>query len=764
LTGNDRRARPTLRAKLISWSFIPTAIVLVAVAGVILYAFQRATEDLVVERDRELTRLMARQVSTEIEPYERTLIEVAELLAAEADPGVRCALLQHQASRLRLYDGGVALLDADGVVRTTVPMDARQLRRNWSERDGVERALTAGLVAYTSVGRHGPDDAESVEVVAPLLSEHGGVLGALVGVFALRDGTLSSVYRQAEQQVARRLAQDPLHWQGSAAGGEGAPAGLTVLLQRAGLTRFGVSSTASAHLVDRYGVVIHGTSVELVGQRLPMAEAQGLISAGQVGAVRTRSLAGRPVVACYAPIGSSGWGLVTQEDWNTLYAPARRLGYYLMALVALGVLVPGLVVTAAVRRITRPVDTLVAATRRVGAGDFGRVELDTRDELAELADGFNQMSARLEALYADLERRVADRTRELRTLLGVSQEVSSTLSPQQVLTAGLQALLTLVGADEGAACALSAGAHESQEIVVSLGPLRCEPDELRETIVRADAAGAADGKPTVVGLGARDVRALVVPLHSPEAPLGHLVALLPPADTLLEPRQALVASIGQQVSVALGNALLFERASAVATEAERQRLARDLHDSVAQAVYGVSLYARATERLLDAGQVDAARGHLTELQDSARQALAEMRLLIYQARPAALEQGHLAEALRARLDHVESRAGMTAELEVALSAPLGPDVEEALYHVATEALNNVLRHANANRVHTRLETCDGLARLVVADDGQGFDTSSVGAGGIGLGSMRSRIREIGGRLTIESAPGKGTVVRVEVPM
>ncbi len=754
------RPRPRLRAKLISWSFIPTAIVLVAVAGVILYAFQRATADLVIERDRELTRLMARQVSLEIEPYERTLAEVAAQLAPAKDAGERCALLHDQTARLGFFDGGVALLDANGVVLTMTPMDVRQMRREWGQHGGISRTLSTGIASFTSVGPFGLQEDDSVGMVMPLRSEEGEVVGALVGIFALRDGTLSGVYRQAEQQVASRLGKDPLYWQSGSSSEQGGASGLIVLLQRAGLTRYSASSTASAYLVDRQGVVIHGAAGDLTGHRLPQNELQELIAVGQVGALRMRSDGGRQMVACYAPIGSTGWGLITCEDWGILYEPARRLSHYLVVLLALGVLVPGLVVTIAIRRITRPVDTLVAATRRVGAGDFVRVELDTRDELAELAKGFSQMSARLQALYADLEQRVADRTLELRTLLDVSQKVSSILSPPQVLETGLSALLTFVGAQQGLACAEGQGDGEQEDIIVSLGELPCATEVL---CTLSDQAADGKGKPVVATL-AGGTTMLVVPLQSPEGRLGRLMALLPPAFELPEPRLALVASIGQQVSVALGNALLFERASAVAAEAERQRLARDLHDSVAQAVYGVSLYARATNRLLASGQVEAAQRHLEVLQDSACQALAEMRLLIYQARGPACEPGRLAEAIQARLDHVEVRAGISVELKVAVESLIEPAVEEALFYVATEALNNVVRHANASSVRIRLASHDGRVALDVADDGQGFDPARVRAGGVGLGNIQTRIQELGGQVRITSAAGKGTVVSVEVLM
>ena len=128
---------------------------------------------------------------------------------------------------------------------------------------------------------------------------------------------------------------------------------------------------------------------------------------------------------------------------------------------------------------------------------------------------------------------------------------------------------------------------------------------------------------------------------------------------------SLLASIGQEVSMAVKNARLYDRAQQMAAMEERNRLAQELHDSVTQSLYSLTLYAEAAARMLEAGKSRKAAGQLRELGDTAREALQEMRLLIFELKPLDLEKAELAEAIRSRLDAVESRVGLKADLRVA---------------------------------------------------------------------------------------------------
>ncbi len=222
-------------------------------------------------------------------------------------------------------------------------------------------------------------------------------------------------------------------------------------------------------------------------------------------------------------------------------------------------------------------------------------------------------------------------------------------------------------------------------------------------------------------------------------------------------------SFAAQAAIAIQHARLYQRIQQTAVAEERARLARDLHDSISQALYAASLYTRAAERQLHSGRLQAVQAHLNEIGSALHGALSELRLLIYELRPPILEQAGLSGALYHRLKSVEERAGIQVDWHSNLNAPLPRRLEENLYRIAQEALNNSLKHAGAGQVSLRLEQQPGLIRLRIADNGRGFDPHSEPASGMGLKIMQERAAQAGGRLTLESAPGAGTVILVEVP-
>ncbi len=222
--------------------------------------------------------------------------------------------------------------------------------------------------------------------------------------------------------------------------------------------------------------------------------------------------------------------------------------------------------------------------------------------------------------------------------------------------------------------------------------------------------------------------------------------------------------MADQVALAIENARLRGQAEQAAAYAERSRLARELHDSVTQSLYSITLYAEAVARMLASGAGADAIEHLRELRATAQEALREMRLLIFQLSPPALEKGSLADALQMRLDAVEARGGLKVDLQVEGDERLAPRVRQELYQIAQESLNNALKHARAQSVRIQLEYKGGETRLAVSDDGCGFDPAAAGgSGGLGLRGMRERVQGVGGTLCIDSAPGKGTTIRVTVP-
>jgi signal transduction histidine kinase len=226
----------------------------------------------------------------------------------------------------------------------------------------------------------------------------------------------------------------------------------------------------------------------------------------------------------------------------------------------------------------------------------------------------------------------------------------------------------------------------------------------------------------------------------------------------------ILGHLADVAAIAIENARMRQRAERMAVVEERQWLARELHDSVTQALYSVTLYAEAARMALLAGKQDVATENLRELQAMAREALFDIRLLIFELHPPVLEGQGLAAALQIRLAAVESRAGLRTETRVDGARRLPLPVEEDLYRIALEGLNNVVKHARAQHVTVHLRFDEQHVYLEISDDGTGYDPVKASeSGGMGLCGMEERAQRIHGKLEILTAPGKGTTLKVEVP-
>ncbi len=207
---------------------------------------------------------------------------------------------------------------------------------------------------------------------------------------------------------------------------------------------------------------------------------------------------------------------------------------------------------------------------------------------------------------------------------------------------------------------------------------------------------------------------------------------------------ALVLALAHQIGMILETDRLRQNAEAMAVLEERQRLARDLHDSVTQSLYSLSLFSRAAREAAEDNDADRLDRNLTELERNTLHTLREMRLLLYELRPADLEQEGLVRAIELRLNAVERRANLQLDVRLDELAGLSPSQEVELYHIVVEALNNVVKHAAATRVTLRLTQADGCVHLRIVDDGQGFDPGHT-QGGMGLRNIRERVARLDGQ-------------------
>jgi signal transduction histidine kinase len=261
--------------------------------------------------------------------------------------------------------------------------------------------------------------------------------------------------------------------------------------------------------------------------------------------------------------------------------------------------------------------------------------------------------------------------------------------------------------------------------------------------------------------------ALYVPLVAQGRPIGVVVVhdRLGATSSFADEDVRLTESLAARAATAVE---LSERVSrdavrrvVEAQELERARLARELHDETGQALTSILLGLKSLEDRVDS---DDGRTAVTELRNLVVTTLQDVRRLAVELRPAALDDFGLVPAIERLRDTVEEQGGLSVDVQ----SPLGderlpPETETALYRIVQEALINVLKHAAATRVTVRLSRSGKTVALVVQDDGNGFDPASVRDGGLGLVGMRERVALLGGRLTVESSEGGGTLLKAEVP-
>ncbi|MER6348342.1 GAF domain-containing sensor histidine kinase [Streptomyces sp. NPDC001595] len=231
-----------------------------------------------------------------------------------------------------------------------------------------------------------------------------------------------------------------------------------------------------------------------------------------------------------------------------------------------------------------------------------------------------------------------------------------------------------------------------------------------------------------------------------------------------EDDEELLAILAQHAAIALTNARLYERSRELTIAEERSRLAHELHDAVSQKLFSLRLTAQAAAALVDRDPARA-KGELQQVAALAAEAADELRAAVVELRPAALDEDGLVATLRTQIQVLDRAHSARVSFDSCGVRALPASQEEALLRVAQEALHNALRHSGGTRVDVALEKRGSGAVLRITDDGSGFDPRQVRRAGrhLGLVSMRDRASGVGGRLTVESAPGKGTTIEMEVP-
>lgn len=377
----------------------------------------------------------------------------------------------------------------------------------------------------------------------------------------------------------------------------------------------------------------------------------------------------------------------------------------------------------------------------------------------------------LQRSHEEIERRVEERTQELTTLIKVQQALTSTLHLNDVLEMIVREARRLTHTDIGAVF-LPDDEGLSLVLLSSEYPVNIAPgyhislmDSITGTAFRTgqtqlvtDISTHAHVDPNAIEKAS--LRSLLsIPLVSGGKSIGVLSVGNKVRGNLGKEDERLLQMMAPAAVIALENVRRYEQASEMAVAAERGRLARDLHDAVTQTLFSASLTAEVLPRIWERNPAEGMK-RVEKLRELTRGALAEMRTLLLELRPTALAEMALGDLLHQLAEGIAGRASIAIDVTIEGDVRLPNDVKFALYRIAQEALNNVARHAKAQRAQVTLHQTSDAVRLIVVDDGAGFDFEAARPNHLGLRIMAERVESIGADLKIDSAPGRGTRIDV----
>jgi len=408
---------------------------------------------------------------------------------------------------------------------------------------------------------------------------------------------------------------------------------------------------------------------------------------------------------------------------------------------------------------------------------------DTLEALASVAHAIAQGIGRKWA-EEQLEEHVNERTKELALLLEVSQNIASTLELKPLLDTILVQLKVVV---DYHAAVLYTLQDDQLTILNYQGEQSLEQTRWLLSLVEHDITrilqchnhdplviddiyqdpGLSQHPAVEVGkypmMNPAHLHSWMgVPLMAKDRVIGFLTLLHSQPHYYMRRHANLVRALANLTAVALEHARLYEQAQELAALQERQRLARELHDSVAQVLYSIALGARTARILLDRDPNKLAET-LDYVLALAQAGQAEMRALIFELRPESLEAEGLVTALKKQAESVQARYGLRVVMELGAEPSLPFMMKETLYRIAQEALHNIVKHAHATTVELRLRALATEILLEVIDNGIGFNLEQSFPGHLGMQSMRERVAHLGGTLQITSASGRGAQVRVVIP-
>jgi len=749
----------SLRTKIIAWSFVPTVIILSAVAWFTFYSYQKVLGDVAIKQDWAI-------VQSKTQPLYQAFFDITNPLIVkiilqvdtqrEAPLEVRAQNIIDHAEGIDIFDGGIYFVDPQGKVVKTHPDQPEVVGQDWSDTPQFRFVVDhPGKAAYSDLRYIESSGKEILCVSASMNGPQGEFVGADYYCFTIYPPAQNSYYESYSNIYSK------------------------------------LDLGSNITMVDGKQRIIYSTDPSDMGRDLSGEAYLQQLLQSESKSIRFRK-GGEDVLVSYAPLYPfSGfichWNVIKEERWAEVMQPSLPYRQLLYALLALGVIVPVLVTTYGVRHITDPIQKLIQASAQMTAGQFKhRIEVKTGDEIETLANQFNLMSVELDDSYSLLEKKVAERTHELATLNAIAARVSSSLNLNEIMVDALERIMELTGMEHGIAYRIEGGeggaantgtdAEEARLRVMAFRGLPLTFADLGDRLpLRRSAAGEAGrrGEPVIwslvelptesplkerlATLGVEQV--IAIPLMAKGRLVGSLNLSTNQSHTYPPEQIALLKTIGQQIGVAVENAHLYEQAEQTAIAAERSRLARELHDAVTQTLFSANLIADVIPRIWRRNPEEGLQ-NLEELRQLTRGALAEMRTLLLEMRPESLERADIKSLLTQLADAFIGRVRIPVSLDIQGNCELTHKVKLVFYRVAQEALNNIAKHSGARQVEVRLACQPAGMVLAINDDGLGFDTAAIPSGHLGIAIMRERASSIGADLKIESQVGQGTTVEL----
>jgi len=465
----------------------------------------------------------------------------------------------------------------------------------------------------------------------------------------------------------------------------------------------------------------------------------------------------------------------------------RQIQLVLVALAMIGTLA---LIYLSFRFVIRPVHRLEHGLRRMALGDFAaRLPVKSKDEFGALAAGFNHMAEHLEHSYRTLEARVADKTRSLAeqngrlaTLYDMTAYMNASSSLEDLCRGFLRRLMVATGASAGLVRLVSRedgsmfryvdeglpGSFLERESCIGRGECACGDAARREGAVIHVLSGHplpfAVSLPHCRDAGFGTVAALPITAH--REVLGVYNLFFADARELSSETRHMLESLGHHFGAAIENIRLASRERELAVAEERNLLAQELHDSIAQSLAFLNLQVQLLRRSIAGGRAAEATRVADEIQAGVQESYADVRELLTHFRTRA-GGGDVEHGIRSLLARFERQAGVPASLKSrGNSLPLDPETQLQVMHIVQEALSNVRKHARANSVAVEVSRGPGHV-FVIRDDGCGFDARRSFAEGdehVGLRIMRERAERIGANVSIRSERGRGTEITLSVPI